>query len=67
MRLQMRDAALLLVAASTLAATSALAAPRQSAGTCGENMYWHHGKCEDAREKTGKTWSQDILSKAWKP
>ena len=57
----------MLAATATLAATLALAAPRKPAGTCGEDRYWHHGKCEDAREKTGKTWTQEILSKHWKP
>jgi hypothetical protein len=55
------------VAVATLAATLALAAPRKHAGTCGEDRYRHDGKCEDAREKTEKTWTQEILSRHWKP
>jgi hypothetical protein len=68
MKLSVKNVALLLVGAVTLAATLALAAPRKRAGECGEDHYWHNGKCEDAtNRKSEKTWSDEILSRHWKP
>jgi hypothetical protein len=68
MKLRTNIIATLLVGAVVLAATLALAAPRKRAGECGEDRYWHNGKCEDARNrKPEKTWSNDILSRHWKP
>ena len=35
---------------------------------CGEYMYRNdEGKCVDARNKSGKPFADDILSKHWKP
>ena len=57
--------ALLAVLAAT-AGTIAIAAPRS--GKCGAYKYSHHGKCENATDKkSSKTWTEDILSKFWKP
>jgi hypothetical protein len=72
MKLRKSTIGLLLVGAAALAATTlALAAPRaprKSAGQCGEYSYWHNGKCEDARiRKSEKNWSDEALSKQWKP
>jgi len=49
-------------------AATAMAGPRGDAGECGEYRYWHEGQCSDARDKkSGKTWSEEILAKQWKP
>jgi len=35
-------------------------------GSCGAYMYWHAGKCEDARNRPGRDWSGAMSSKpAW--
>jgi hypothetical protein len=58
---------LALLAVTVLAATIAIAAPKHS-GRPGPYRYWHHGKCDDATDKkASKTWTDDILSKFWKP
>ena len=58
---------LALAALGAIAAT-AMAGPRGEAGDCGEYRYWHEGQCSDARDKkSGKTWSEEILAKHWKP
>ena len=37
-------------------------------GICSEEfMYRNEGKCVDARNKSGKSFAAEILSKAWKP
>jgi hypothetical protein len=37
-------------------------------GACSEYMYRNDkGKCVDARNKSGKPFVDDILSKSWKP
>ena len=65
MRFEVR---LTLLAVAALAATIAVAAPRVPAGECGAYLYWHHGKCADARtKKSPTTWSNETLSKQWKP
>jgi len=49
-------------------AATALAGPLGEAGECGEYRYWHEGQCTDARhQQSGKSWSEEILAKHWKP
>jgi hypothetical protein len=36
-------------------------------GGCGAYMYRNGGKCVDARNKSGKPFAEDMLSKHWKP
>ena len=37
-------------------------------GACGEFKHWHDGRCVDVRQQTApKPWSDQILSKQWKP
>ena len=59
----------LLALASMAAAIGIVAAqPAAAPGVCGEYMYWHDGDCFDARDKkSGKTWTEEILAKHWKP
>jgi hypothetical protein len=49
--------AALAIAMSFVAVSQSQAAYRHhrhgGPGTCGENMYWSHGHCRDARDKTG--------------
>jgi hypothetical protein len=58
-----------LAVASMAAAIGIVAAqPAAAPGVCGEYMYWHDGECSDARDKkSGKTWTEEILAKHWKP
>jgi hypothetical protein len=45
---------------------SALLAAKK--GACGEFKHWHDGRCVDVRQQaTPKPWSDQILSKQWKP
>lgn len=50
-----------------LSAAAGIAAPtHQHAGSCGEYMYWHGGKCVDARDRAGKAWAESMTSRpAW--
>jgi hypothetical protein len=36
-------------------------------GGCGAYMYRNGGKCVDARNKPGKPFAEDMLSKQWHP
>ena len=45
---------------------SALLAAKK--GACGEFKHWHEGRCVDVRQQTPpKPWSDQVLSKQWKP
>jgi hypothetical protein len=66
---------MLLAAVLALGASGAAsAAPRHHpavhhndhAGSCGEYMYWHDGRCVDTRNRPGSDWSGAMSSKqAW--
>jgi hypothetical protein len=49
---------------SVVGSAAVSSAPREQRGpgSCGEYMYWHDGKCVDARAKpSGKSWMQSIF------
>jgi len=60
-------AALALVAFAAIVAT-AVAAPRDDAGDCGQYRYWRDGQCTDARDRpSSKSWAEEMLAKPWHP
>ena len=55
-----------LIAVAMLSVNAAQAAPRNGgSATCGEYKYHDGGKCVDARQKGGKSWPEEIMSKKW--
>ena len=63
-----------LLAFAMLAAVAGAASARakqgdnalEGPGSCGQYMYWHEGKCVDARIKPdSKPWSDEMLAKKW--
>ena len=56
-----------LAAIATLAAAmsaDASEARTAAAGGCGEYMYWHDGKCADARARPPLSWSETMAKKS---
>jgi hypothetical protein len=59
-------AALAGIAGYASAEADAKANGARAPGSCGEYMYWHNGKCMDARNTpSGKSWSDEMLAKKW--
>jgi hypothetical protein len=52
--------------ATVSAAEGAEVAQAHHAGSCGQYMYWHDGKCVDARNRPPDGWSDSMTKKpAW--
>jgi hypothetical protein len=58
--------ALGVIASGVATAAPATRHEHREAGSCGEYMYWHDGRCVDARERAGKAWADGMTSRpAW--
>ena len=61
---RMLIASVLAIAASGFAnAAPATRHEYREAGGCGEYMYWHDGRCVDARQRPGKAWAEGMTTR----
>ena len=56
-----------IAAATVIAAGTSLASQAAGPGGCGQYMYWHDGRCIDARGQGAKSWIDTMKgsSKWW--